>query len=258
MGDKPSDLEEKQTGAVSRTIIVLEILSKYKAINLERLAEETNLPKATLLRFLQALASLGYVHRDQYDQYSLTLKMFSVGSRSLEHTDLIGIARPIAEQLSDKLGETVHMGILEDLTAIYVLKIESKYTIRMHSRVGKAIPLYSTAIGKIFLADMDAAKRKETISRMKLVPFTPNTIKTATELEKELATVRKKEVAHDYCEQEEHLSCIASAIRDYSGATVAALSVTWPLFRYEKEREKEYEDSVRDAAREISGLLGYC
>jgi IclR family KDG regulon transcriptional repressor len=252
------DLAEKQTSAVTRTITVLEILSKYKLINLEQLAKETDLPKATLLRFLTTLASLGYVHRDQYDQYSLTLKMFSVGSRCLEHTDLIGIAHPIAEQLSERLGETVHMGILEDLTAIYVLKIESKYTIRMHSRVGKAIPLYSTAIGKIFLSDMEAAQRKETISRIKLVPFTPNTIKSATELEKELITVRKNGVAHDRCEQEDHLSCIATAIRDYSGKTVAALSVTWPLFRYEKEREREYEQSVQDAAREISGLLGYC
>ena len=78
--------------------------------------------------------------RDPYDQYSLTLKMFSVGSHSLEHMDLIRIARPIAEELAETTGETVHMGILEEDAATYVLKIESKYTIRMHSRIGKSIP----------------------------------------------------------------------------------------------------------------------
>lgn len=251
------DPSEKQTSAVSRTITVLEILSHYKSINLEQLAKETDLPKATLLRFLSTLTTLGYVYRDPFDQYSLTLKMFSVGSRGLEHIDLIRIARPVAEELAEKLGETVHMGILEDLSAIYVLKIESKYTIRMHSRVGKSIPLYCTAIGKMLLAGLDDKERAAIISKIKLVPFTPHTIKNAPALESEIATISKENCSMDREEHEMGVSCIAAPVRDHTGTTVAALSASWPMFRYEKEKQKDYIAAVQDAAAKISSLLGF-
>ena len=47
------------------------------------------------------------------------------------------------------------MGVLEEDEAVYVVKKESSFTIRMYSRVGKSILLYCTAIGKILLSGMD-------------------------------------------------------------------------------------------------------
>ncbi len=248
---------EKQISAVSRTITVLEILSRYKSINLEQLAKETDLPKATLLRFLGTLVSLGYVYRDPYDLYSLTLKMFSVGSHSLENIDLNRIARPIAEQLAEELGETVHMGIREDLSAIYVLKVESHFTIRMHSRVGKSIPLYCTAIGKTLLSDIDEAERKELIKKIKLVPFTPNTLRTSAALEKELDEITHNGWAMDREEHEEGVSCICAPVRDHTGKVIAAISVSWPMFRFEEEKRQSYIKTIQTAAGRISGLMGY-
>lgn len=248
---------EKQISAVSRTVKVLEILSHYKTINLENLARETDLPKATLLRFLGTLSTLGYVYRDPYDQYSLTLKMFSVGSHSLEHMDLLRVARPVAEALAEELGETVHMGILEDEAAIYVLKVESKYTIRMHSRVGKAIPLYCTAIGKMLLSDLGDDERKSVISRIKQVPFTPHTLKTPAALEQELAEIRANGWSMDREEHEEGVSCICAPVRDYTGKAIAALSASWPMFRYDSSAADTYLGTIRKAAAEISSLLGY-
>lgn len=256
MGDA-DEQGEKQISAVSRTIRVLEILSQYKSINLESLAKETDLPKATLIRFLTTLGSLGYVYRDPNDRYSLTLKMFSVGSHSLEHMDLLRIARPVAEALAEELGETVHMGILEEDAAIYVLKVESKYTIRMHSRVGKAIPLYCTAIGKMLLSDLDDQERHGTVGRLKLVPFTPNTIRTPEELERELMEIREKGWSMDREEHEEGVSCICAPVRDYTGKAAAALSVSWPLFRYDPSLAESYIAAITKAAREISALLGH-
>ena len=78
------ELDDKNMmSGVSRTIRILEVLSKKGELNLESLAKETDLPKATLLRFLATLQQLGYVFRDDADRYSLTLRLFSVGSRAL-------------------------------------------------------------------------------------------------------------------------------------------------------------------------------
>jgi IclR family KDG regulon transcriptional repressor len=251
------DSGDKQLSAVSRTITVLEVLSRYKAINLEQLAKEADLPKATLLRFLGTLIQLGYVYRDPYDRYALTLKMFSVGSRSIENIDLVRDATPVAEELVKALGETVHMGILENEAAIYVLKVSSKYNMSLHSRVGKSIPLYCTGIGKMLLSGLPADELDAILSRIKLVPFTPHTLKTRAALEKELADIRKNGWAMDREEHEEGVSCISAPVRDHSGAIIAALSVSWPMFRYEREKESEYIETITSAAGRISAILGY-
>ena len=125
-----------ELGAVGRALCLLEVLSRCKSSNLETLSRETGLPKATALRLLSALVEHGYVSSDSSDRYSLTLRMFTVGSRALKNVEFLEVASPVAGQLRDKTGETVHIGILEGNRAVYVLKRESLYTIRMNSRVG--------------------------------------------------------------------------------------------------------------------------
>ena len=248
--------DECRMSAVERTILILEALSKVEGINLENIAKATSLPKATLLRFLSSLITLGYVYRDSSDQYHLTLKMFMVGSRSLSHIDLVSTAKPFAKKLSEELGETVHMGILEDDTAVYVLKEESSYTLRMYSRVGKVIPLYCTAIGKIFLSEMSKENLDSYLSTHSLKPFTPKTL-TESALKEELDEIRGKGYAMDKEEHEENIICIAAPIRDYSGRIIAAISVSWPVFRFSKENIDSNTAIITETAREISAILGY-
>ncbi|MFA5448344.1 MAG: IclR family transcriptional regulator C-terminal domain-containing protein [Sphaerochaeta sp.] len=249
--------ERQQTSGVIRTIAILEALSRYRSINLENLAKTTSLPKATLLRFLSTLVSLGYVHRDPADLYSLTLKMFSIGSRGLEHLDLINLANPIAQGLCDELGETVHMGVLEEDEAVYVLKKESSFTIRMYSRVGKSIPLYCTAIGKILLSDFDEKEYGAYLKRVPLKPFTANTIREAELLSGELELIRNQGWAQDNEEHEDGTLCIGAPIRDYSAKIIAALSVSWPKFRYSEEEKESNVSTILEAARTLSALFGY-
>ncbi|WP_320129133.1 IclR family transcriptional regulator [uncultured Sphaerochaeta sp.] len=251
-------LGDKQlTSGVVRTIAILETLSRSQNINLESLSKETKLPKATLLRFLSTLVSLGYVYRDPADLYSLTLKMFSIGSHGLEHIDLINVAQPVAQKLCTQLGETVHMGVLEENYAVYVLKKESSFTIRMYSRVGKSIPLYCTAIGKVLLSDMSDAEVDDYLSKIPLKPFTPNTIREPEALKRELGEIRSLGWASDNEEHEIGTLCIGAPIRDYTGKVIAAMSVSWPLFRFNHEEKELIVHSILTECNKLSGLLGW-
>lgn len=251
------DNDARQMSAVTRTITVLETLSRHGSLNLESLARETGLPKATLLRFLTTLGCLGYVHKDSSDLYSLTLKMFSIGSHVLSHIDLMDVARPFATELCDTLGETIHMGILTDNQAVYILKKESTYTVRMYSQVGKAIPLYCTAIGKNLLADMTEAQIDGYLSRTPLKPFTPHTLRTGEQLKTALEQVKAQGWAMDDEEHEEGVVCIGSAIRDYRGKVVAGMSVSWPLFRFAEIDREQATQIIVDTCLRISRILGY-
>jgi len=246
----------KNISAVTRAFVIVEKLALVSSSSLEELARATKLAKPTVYRFLLTLRELGYARKDEGDRWFLTMKLFAVGSKTLDHIDLPSVARPIATKLSADLGETVHMGVLDEGEALYILKIESKYTIRMYSRVGKKIPLYCTAIGKLLLADMDQIPRAAVIDSLKLVPFTPHTLRDAISLEAELEKIRSQAWSTDAEEHEQGILCLAAPIRDHQGRTVAALSASWPAFRFENARREEYITRIQAAAAEISAVLG--
>jgi len=243
--------------AAARALAVLESLSRKRSVGLEELSRETGLAKPTAHRFLQTLQELGYARRDESDRWAMTLKTFNVGSRALDHLDLHSAARPIAQELAEELGETVHMGVLEGDSAVYVLKIESKYTIRMFSRVGRRIPLYCTAIGKVLLAYSGPAERKAALEGLRLVAFTPKTITTRAGLDTELKKIKAQGFGRDAEEHEEGIACLGAPIFDCDGVVVAALSVSWPLFRYQVGKESEKAAAVVAAAQRVSAILGY-
>jgi IclR family KDG regulon transcriptional repressor len=247
----------KNISAVARTFTILEKLSAVSSSGVEDLARSTGLAKATVYRFLLTLRELGYVRRDGEDRWFLTLRLFSVGSRALDHIELPVVARPIAEALSAGLGETVHIGVLDGDEVLYVLKVESRYTIRMYSRVGKRIPLYCSAMGKVLLANLAEAERKALVGSIRLVKYTANTLKSRKALEAELTQVRTAGHAVDAQEHEQGITCIAAPIRDNGGSVIAALSVSWPVFRFEEAQRESYLQSIRQAAAEISSILGY-
>ena len=243
--------------AAARTLAVLESLSAESSMGLEELSRDLGMAKPTVYRFLLTLQELGYARRDENERWAMTFKTFNVGSRALDHLDLYEAARPIAKELATELGETVHMGVLEGDSAVYVLKIESKYTIRMYSRVGRRIPLYCTAIGKVLLAYSGTEERKVALEGVRLVAFTPKTITTRAALDAELKRVAAQGYALDAEEHEEGITCLGAPVFDREGTVVAALSVSWPLFRYENGREEDKAVAVKAAAAKVSAILGY-
>ncbi len=246
-----------ELGAAGRALYLLETLSRVRSANLETLSREADLPKATALRLLTTLVEHGYVSRDSSDQYSLTLKMFTVGSRALGSVELLDVANPVAGRLRDKTGETVHIGILEENRAVYVLKRESLYTIRMNSRVGRSIPLYCSAIGKCLLASMTNEKIRAIVKEEGLKRYTSKTICNIEDLLSEVENVRSQGYAFDDEEHEEGVFCVAAPIKDTYGDTVAAMSLSTPTFRLDRTQIDAIVKNVCASCNEISTILGY-
>jgi IclR family KDG regulon transcriptional repressor len=252
--------ESRQGGApvsaALRTLAVLERLSEKRSVSLEDLSRDLGLAAPTVYRFLLTLQGQGYVRRDHDEGWTLTLKMFNVGSRSLDRLDLVESARHPAAALAEDLGETVHMGVLDGGSAVYVIKIESRYTIRMHSRVGRRVPLHCTAIGKTLLAWSPAAELEALLATMPLTAMTPATIVDKNALRAELGAIRERGFAFDREEHEEGIRCIAAPVFNHEGGIVAAISTSWPGFRYVLVDEAKAAARVAATAREVSSILG--
>lgn len=58
-------------------------------------------------------------------------------------------------------------------------------------------------------------------------------------------------------EHEENVICIACPIFDYTGNVIAALSVSWPIFRFEKNETANNIAKIKNCTLMISKILGF-
>lgn len=250
--------QPEAVSSVLKVFNILQALGEQKEIGVSELSQRLMMSKATTYRFLQTMKTLGYVSQEgEADKYALTLKMFELGSKSLEFVDLIDIADKEMREINKVTNETVHLGSIDDGSIIYLHKIDSSYHLRMHSRVGRRNPLYSTAIGKVLLSHLPDAEVRVILDTVEFIKHTDKTHDNTEQLIEELNTVRECHYGEDNEEQEPGLRCIAVPVYDRFGHAIAAVSVSFPIIRFDEEKKAEYITFLHNAGRTISEQLGY-
>jgi IclR family KDG regulon transcriptional repressor len=179
--------------AVNKTLGLLEALARHEELGVTDLAGRAGMHKSTAYRFLNTLKELGYVRQNSSnDRYSLTLKLFELGSCVLGRMELWEQAHPVMEQLAEQTRETVHLAVLDEGRPVYLGKFESTQALRvsMSSRIGQSAPVYCTGIGKLLLAHAPPELVERILEREQLRRFTPHTITDRALLARELEKIR--------------------------------------------------------------------
>ncbi|WP_028866243.1 DNA-binding transcriptional regulator KdgR [Psychromonas aquimarina] len=254
--DKPNQPEA--VSSVMKVFAILEALGEQEDIGITELSQRLMMSKSTTYRFLQTMKMLGYVSQDgEADKYSLTLKLFELGSKSLEYVDLIALADKEMRHISEQTNEALHLGMLDENAIIYIHKIDSGYNLRMQSKIGRRNPLYSTAIGKVLLAEKQEEFVRAQLAPVEFIKHTEKTLENTEQLLSELTQVKKQHFAEDNEEQEPGLRCIAAPIYDRFGNVTAGLSISFPTIRFDEKRLSYYVELLHQACRNISQQLGY-
>lgn len=256
MMEKPTQPEA--VSSVLKVFSILQALGEQKNIGVSELSQRLMMSKATTYRFLQTMKTLGYVaQEDEADKYSLTLKLFELGAKSLEYVDLISLADKEMQYISEKTNEALHLGAFDDDAIIYIHKIDSNYNLRMQSKIGRRNPLYSTAIGKVLLSDKEDSFIREKLSHVTFIKHTEKTLENTEQLLSELEVVKVQHFAEDNQEQEPGLRCLAAPIYNRFGSIIAGLSISFPTIRFDETRMHYYVDLLHQASKNISVQLGY-
>ncbi|AMF92105.1 DNA-binding transcriptional regulator KdgR [Vibrio fluvialis] len=250
--------QPEAVSSVLKVFSILQALGEQKEIGVSELSQRLMMSKATTYRFLQTMKSMGFVAQEgEADKYKLTLKLFELGAKSLEYVDLIELADKEMRYISEQTNEALHLGSLDENAIIYIHKIDSGYNLRMQSRIGRRNPLYSTAIGKVLLAERDEQFVRDTLEGVEFIKHTDRTLENVEQLLEELALVRTQHYAEDNEEQEPGLRCIAAPVYDRFGHVIAGLSMSLPTIRFDEQRMGYYVDLLQTAGRNISLQLGY-
>jgi DNA-binding IclR family transcriptional regulator len=244
--------------ALQRGLRLLHIFSESPyGLTAKHVAGRSRLPVSTVHRFLANLEGAGFLNCTGDGVYHLGIACFAIGQAALGQLDIRRVSLPYLQELNRQTRETIHLTVRHGLSAVYVEKLDSPEQLRIHSRIGAAVPLYCTAVGKIMLAHMPDDERKQALPQLGLRRLTPNTVGNLQELEAELYRVRKNGYACDLEEHELHIRCVAAPIWDHAGAVNASLSITAPVVRMPVTRLRQLATLIQTAGLQISRELGY-
>jgi DNA-binding IclR family transcriptional regulator len=222
--------DKSQVQVIARAAAILRALEdQASGLSLGQIAQRVNLARSTVQRIVAALESEKLVIAAS-PAGRVRLGPTILRLAGSVRTDFVSIARPFLTRLSAELRETVDLSTVKKDHLVFIDQVIGSQRLRTVSAVGETFPLYCTANGKAYLAQLDDDAVERLIGKS-YERRTPKTLTRVDELLKELRPVRKAGVAFD---REEHTLGICAAgivLRDLLGNYVA-ISVPVPASRF--------------------------
>ncbi|MEW2621665.1 IclR family transcriptional regulator [Streptomyces sp. NPDC048106] len=212
---------------VDRALSILPLLAEGPA-DLGRVADRLGVHKSTALRLLRTLHEHGLVYRQSDQRYRLGARLFALAQEAMENLDVREIAHPHLVRLNEECGHTVHLAVYDDEEVLYIDKVDSRYPVRMYSRIGRPVALTVAAVAKLLLADLPAPERRALAEKLDYPSYTARSTPNADAFLQELARVREQGWAADLGGHEESINCVAAPVRGADGRVAAAMSVSAP------------------------------
>lgn len=245
--------------SVMKAFMIMEELDKAGELGIGDLSERLSMDKGTVHRLVNTIKDAGFVFQSpDSKKYSNSLKLLAMGNRVVDKTGVRYISRPMVEELAEKTGETINVGIRVGNKIIYIDKLESSSTIKVGLGIGVSVPSYCSGLGKAMLAFTPEEELGDILDSISFEKYTSGSIAERAMILEELKKTRERGYSIDDEEYVIGLICIAAPIFDYHGNPVAAISVSSPKYRFdEKKHLLLYSSLVVDAARRISQQLGH-
>lgn len=215
--------------------------------------------KSTALRILQTLESARFVRRTGAGTYVLGSGLIELSELALGSMDLRQFAAAHLRALQRETSHTVHLAQLTGDEIIYIDKVDSPAfdAVKLPSRVGRAVSIYASAVGKTILAYLPSEERDRLLSHVVFDRFTGTTFADHESLEAELVRIRENGWATDNGEHDAYVMCVAAPIRDSRGQVIAAVSITAIEVIANLDQLRSNLPRLLETANQISRELGH-
>lgn len=250
-----SELPPYAIESVSNALRLLSLFRQQDVLRVTDASKELGVARSTAHRLLMTLAHEGFVQQERNSRAYrpgpalLEFTFFSGGVQELRQA-----ARPLMEELSSALDETVQLLVLEGRSARFVESVECNRAVRVTGRTGALLPAHATAGGKALLAAM-APQEVRTLFAAGLPRLTEQTNTNATTFLEELGDIARLGYSLNLGESLDGLHAVAVPIPDPAGRVVASLAVSVPADRGGASRLRQYAAALDETATKIGQLL---
>lgn len=252
MALKPNDM----MGGLAKGLRVIEAFTAdTPRLSISEAAEIAGLDRATTRRCLLTLAEQGYCAYDG-KFFTVTPRVLRLGTGCLASMPLPRIVQPWLDQLSEKIGQSTSVAILDGAEIVYVARAAQRRVMSIALMPGSRLPAYCTSLGRVMLAALPEKQVNEHLETQSLLARTPYTLNTVEAVMGELSRVRSQGYAAVDQEVEPGLRSVAVPLRNAHGTVVAALN-TGLAASPEPMAEviEAYLPSLQKVSRELQGVL---
>lgn len=245
------------TAAFGKFMAVLQLIADQETpLSIAQLSAQSGYPRPTVYRILAALTAEGMVvENPRTRHFELGPRLINLAGKFWARSDIRATAIDALQQLRDLTRETVHLAVPSDNGMVYIEKLESPQAVRMASRVGTRVTLYSSSVGKAYLAALDDTTRNRLLRTVRMHKLTERTITDPEVLRVELALAQQRGYTEDNEENEAQIFCVGAPIFGAEGAPVACISISIPLFRKPADLRKSLADPLLATCRLITQRL---
>jgi len=212
--------------SVRRAIAILKLLSNSRPMTVSEIGRAIDAPKTTCFMILYTLEHEGLIDKLPDNKYTISQSIYGVIFGHTYLNVLREVGTPIAEQLSEATGMTVHLAVRQGMETVYIAKAEGPGFVQFNTYVGQRHLLHLTSVGKAILMGMSDEQILGIIPRDRYEARTEYTITTPEQLLKQIQEFRKKGYAIDDEEGEYGICCLGAPVIDSQRRTVGAFSVT--------------------------------
>lgn len=204
---------------VDKSVALLDAVSAG-ARSLPELVAATGLSRATAHRIATALAVHGLLRRHPDGGFALGTRLVELGRAADPDHGLVEVAGPILARLRDDTGESAQLYVRRGDHRVCVAASESPHGLRTIVGVGAVLPIDRGSAGHVLTGDVPPAGW--------------------------VASVAEREIG---------VASVSAPVRDASGTTVAAVSVSGPIERLGRRPGSRHGATVVAAAAQLEELL---
>ena len=237
----------------------LKVLEAFRAeqprLSISQVADAAGLDRATTRRCLLTLAELGYAAYDG-KYFTVTPKVLRLGTSCLATMPLPRIVQPVLDKLSEAIGQSTSVSILDETEIVYVARAAQRSVMSISLMPGSRLPAYCTSMGRVLLAALDREEQIAVLEKSDRRARTALTLIEIDALVEELVATRQRGYALIDQEVELGLRSIAVPVNNIRGQTVAALNVGLSASAASMEDLVErYLPALLSVQSELAGML---
>lgn len=212
-------------GGLAKGLRVIEAFTaEAPRLSISDAAKVTGYDRATTRRCLLTLYELGYCAYDG-KYFTVTPRVLRLGTGCLATMPLPRLVQPWLDQLSDEIGQSTSVSILDHAEIVYVARAAQRRVMSITLMPGSRLPAYCTSMGRVLLATLTEAEVRVALEMSPRDARTPKTVTDLDSLLEEVDKVRKAGFASIDQEVEMGLRSVAVPLLNAHGKVIAALNV---------------------------------
>ncbi len=212
-------------GGLAKGLAVIETFTADQPRqSIAAVAAASGLDRATARRCLLTLAHHGYADYDG-KFFTLTPRVLRLGTACLATMPLPQIVQPVLDDLSERIGQSSSVSILDGTEIVYVARAAQRKVMSINLMPGSRLPAHCTSMGRVLLAALPEAEVRALLEAHPPEARTPMTRTAPDDIMEEIARARSQSYAIIDQEVELGLQSLAVPLMNARGHVVAALNV---------------------------------